>query len=216
MVATNKLEKLKEFQKRLAEKLVLKPLAGEPRLVAGADVSYLPTGEALGVVVVYDLEEKRVKEVVTAKEPVTFPYIPGFLSFREVPVLKKAVKKLVLRPEVILVDGQGILHPRGLGLAAHLGLELGLPTVGVAKKPLLGDFEEPPDEAGAYSLIRVDGRIRGAVLRTRPGVKPVYVSPGHLLDLPSALAVVKRALTGYRLPEPLRQAHLLSQRLKKP
>ena len=210
------LEKLKELQEKLAQRLCLVPLKSKPRLVGGADVSYLPGDQkALGVVVVYDLETKEIKEIAFAKEKVTFPYIPGFLSFREVPVLKDAIHKLRFRPEVLLVDGQGILHPRRLGLAAHLGLELGLPTVGVAKKPLIGEFEPPPEKEGAFSLIEVNGEIRGAALRTRARVKPVYVSPGHLIDLPSALGVVKACLSGYRLPEPLRQAHLWTQRLKR-
>jgi len=210
------LEELKALQKTLAQKIRLTPLARIPRLVGGVDVSYLPSCHlALGAVVVFDLEKGRVVEEASAEEEIRFPYIPGFLSFREVPVLKKAISRLKRLPEVFLVDGQGVLHPRGLGLASHLGLEIGLPTIGVAKKPLVGEFDLPADEAGAFSPVCVGGEVRGAVLRTRKGVKPVFVSPGHLVDLSSALEVVKRCLSGYRLPEPIRQAHLLSQRIRR-
>ena len=209
------LRELKKRQETLARALVLKPLGFEPEIVGGADVSYLPDGRALGVVVAYHVKEKRLLSVASACLPVSFPYVPGFLSFREVPVLKEAARRLEVSPQVLLVDGQGILHPRRFGLACHLGLELGLPTVGVAKKPLVGEFEPPPLAAGSFTYVKVDGDVCGVALRTRKGVKPVYVSPGHLIDLPSALAVVKVSLSGYRLPEPLRLAHLMTQRFKR-
>ncbi|AEH44150.1 Deoxyribonuclease V [Thermodesulfatator indicus DSM 15286] len=209
-----KLDDLKTLQKNLARQIKLAPLSHLPRLIGGADVSYIEPGYAIGAVVVYDLEKGKVIEETYAVEKVTFPYIPGFLSFREVPVLKKAFAKLKIKPEVLLVDGQGILHPRGLGLASHLGLELNIPTIGVAKKPLIGEFELPEDKPGAFCPIFINGQVKGVVLRTRKGVKPVFVSPGHLIDLESALKVVKASLSGYRIPEPLRKAHLLTQRLR--
>ncbi|OAG27486.1 endonuclease V [Thermodesulfatator autotrophicus] len=212
---SEKLDKLKELQEELSKKVKVVPLSHFPRLVGGADVSYPEPSSALGVIVIYDLKTRKVLEEVFAVEKVSFPYIPGFLSFRETPVLKKAFVRLKNIPEVLMVDGQGILHPRGLGLASHLGLELSIPTIGVAKKPLLGQFEPPEDKPGAFSPIFVQGEIKGAVLRTRKGVKPVYVSPGHLIDLDSALKVVKASLSGYRIPEPLRKAHLLTQRLRR-
>ncbi len=211
-----RLEELKALQEELAQKVRLIPLKKFPHLVGGVDVSYLsPCNLALGVAVVYDLRKKQVIEEASYEDRVPFPYIPGFLSFREVPVLKGAISRLKTLPEVFFVDGQGILHPRGLGLASHLGLEIGLPTVGVAKKPLVGAFEPPPLEAGAFSPIFLNGEIKGFALRSRRGVKPIFVSPGHLIDLPSSLEVVKRCLSGYRLPEPVRLAHLLSQRLRR-
>ena len=209
------LQELKRRQEELARALVFRPLGFEPEIVGGADVSYLPEGRALGVIVVYHVKEKRLLSVASACLPVSFPYVPGFLSFREVPVLKEAARRLEVWPQVLLVDGQGILHPRRFGLACHLGLELALPTVGVAKKPLVGEFELPSSQAGSFTYIKVNGEVRGVALRTRKGVKPIYISPGHLIDLPSALAVVKSSLSGYRLPEPLRLAHLMTQRLKK-
>ena len=208
------LARLKALQKELARKLVLRPLS-LPSLVAGADVSYdLREKKSLGVLVVLRREDFTVLDQAWATEETTFPYIPGFLSFREVPVLKEAFRRLQVKPEVILVDGQGILHPRGLGLAAHLGLELQVPTIGVAKKPLVGKFAPPGEERGSWSPIYVDGEVKGVALRTRKGVKPVFVSPGHLADVESAREVVLACTGRYRLPEPVRQAHLLSQRLK--
>ncbi len=209
-------EELKRLQEELAQKVVLKPLLRLPEIVAGADGAYDQAKKiSYGVMVVFKLPEFKEIERAVAQKETPFPYVPGFLSFREVPVLKEAFTRLSIKPEVILVDGQGILHPRGLGLASHLGLELKLPTVGVAKKPLVGEFELPEDLPGAWKPVYLQGEIKGAVLRTRKGVKPVFVSPGHLIDLEGALEVVKLCLKGFRLPEPLRQAHLLSQRVKK-
>ncbi len=211
----SKLEELKSIQQELAKKVKLCPLKRKPRLVAGADVSYvISSQESIGVFVVYDLKEKKMVAKAFARLKTTFPYIPGFLSFREVPVLKEAFKGLSVMPDVLLVDGQGILHPRGLGLASHLGLELKLPAIGVAKKPLVGEFEIPPQEPGSFTPIYLNGEVKGVCLRTRKGVKPVYVSPGHLITLEEALEVVKASLSGYRIPEPLRQAHIFSQRLR--
>lgn len=210
------LEGVKVLQNELARKIRLVPLEKEPQLVAGVDVAYdLPAQVSWGAVVLMRLSDLQIVEEQVAPRPTPFPYVPGFLSFREIPVLKEALARLSKPPEVILVDGQGVLHPRRLGLAAHLGLEVGLPTIGVAKKPLIGRFEGIPEEPGQWHPILVEDEVRGVVLRSRQGVKPIYVSPGHLITLEESLALVKRCLTGYRLPEPLRLAHLLSQRARK-
>ncbi len=208
------IEALKAQQKALARNLILRALP-LPDVVAGADVSYdTQRGLSWGAIVVLKRENFEVLDQAVAVKETPFPYLPGFLSFREVPVLKEAFYQLKVKPQVILVDGQGLLHPRGLGLASHLGLELGIPTIGVAKKPLVGDFVLPPEARGSWSPVYVNGQWKGIVLRTRKGVKPVFISPGHLTDLESSLRIVWACLGRYRLPEPIRQAHLLSQRAK--
>ena len=215
-VSRKDLSELKRWQEQEVKRLRFLPLENNPRLIAGADVSYdLSRGLSFGVMVVLKWPSLRLVAQSVAVEETPFPYIPGFLSFREVPVLKKAFFELETKPEVILVDGQGVLHPRQFGLACHLGLELECPTIGVAKKPLIGEFKMPPDKKGAYEFVYHLGEKKGVVLRTRPKTKPVFISPGHLIDLDSSLRVVLSCLKGYRLPEPLRQAHLLSQRVKK-
>ncbi|RME01347.1 MAG: endonuclease V, partial [Calditrichaeota bacterium] len=132
----------------------------------------------------------------------------GLLTFREAPVLLKAFEKLQHAPDVVIFDGQGIAHPQGMGLATHMGLWLGLPAIGCAKSRLVGEFEPPGRERGASSILRHHGVPVGAVLRTRTGVKPVFVSPGHLISIEESLSIVLQAAPRYRLPEPVRLAHL--------
>jgi len=148
-----------------------------------------------------------VLERAGAERPTTFPYVPGLLSFREAPVLLDAFAKLRRRPELVLVDGQGYAHPRRFGLACHVGLALAVPTVGCAKSRLCGEYEEPPREAGTWSPLRDGSELIGAVVRTRTGVKPLFVSVGHLISLRSAIHAVLACCRRYRLPEPLRAAH---------
>ncbi len=210
------LKDLQLLQEKWAAKVVLSPLNKKVTLVAGVDVGYIPAKNlSVGAVILIDLKSCKVVEKHTVVLPTPFPYIPGFLSFREIPVMLEAIQKLVNKPEVIMVDGQGILHPRGIGLATHLGLTLGLPTIGIAKKPLVGDFVPPDKKAGSLSPIIFRGVISGLALRPRTGVKPIYISPGHLITLEESLEIVKTCLRGYRLPEPIRLAHLLSQQGKK-
>lgn len=188
------------------------PLPPRPRFVGGADVSCAFHGGTFwGAIAVLDLEAgSGLADWAFARRDVSFPYIPGLLAFREVPVLQEAFSKLKTRPEVLLVDAHGTAHPRRFGSAAHLGVVLGVPTVGCAKNLLCGTFSEPGPRRGDWSPLLLDGEPVGAALRTRPGVKPVFVSPGHLADLPSSLALVLRCLGRFRLPEPLRAAHGLS------
>jgi deoxyribonuclease V len=179
------------------------------RLVAGVDVSvnrFKKTGTA--AVVVLDYPEMRIAETATVTAPVAFPYVPGLLTFREAPLALAAFEKLVNTPDLVLVDGQGIAHPRRIGLASHLGLCLGLPTIGCAKSRLIGEHGEPGMEAGSYAELRDEGEVIGAVVRTRTGVKPLYVSIGHRIDLPSAIKWTLACCRGYRLPEPTRRAHM--------
>jgi deoxyribonuclease V len=177
-------------------------------MIAGLDASVSPDGEqGLACVVLWDMRGSCVVESHCAACIHNFPYIPGLLSFREIPVLLKALKRLKGRPDALLCDGQGLAHPRRFGLACHLGVIMDLPTVGCAKSPLCGTYEKPPVHKGSHSPITENGEQIGMVVRTRDGVKPVFVSVGHRIDLSTAVQVVLDCAMGYRLPEPLRLAH---------
>ncbi len=205
-----------QIQQRLREKVVLKPPLGFfPHLVAGTDVSYSREDKMFyAVVVVLELKSLSLIEKQVVIGRTEFPYIPGLLSFREAPFLIKAIAKLKHRPEVILVDGQGIAHPRRIGLASHLGVLLQIPTIGCAKSRLVGTYGHLPDRAGFYSILKDKGEEVGIVLRTRRGVKPIFVSPGHLMDIKTAYQLVIRCLKGYRLPEPIRMAHIVANQTR--
>jgi deoxyribonuclease V len=194
----------REVQRGLAGKVQFTPLATSPKLIAGID----------SAVVVLKLPELESVETVGAVRKVTFPYIPGLLSFREAPVCIAAVEKLTSLPDLFIIDGQGIAHPRRLGLAAHLGLFFDKPTVGCAKSRLTGDFEEPPLEKGAYTFLKAQSETIGAVVRTRSGVKPVFVSVGNRCVLDDAIGIVLTCAVKYRLPEPTRLAHQAVAELK--
>jgi len=180
-----------------------------PRFIAGVDISVKREGgQATGAVVILQYPELRVLEVKVIGGRLDFPYIPGLLSFRESPLMLAACQELTLVPDLILVDGQGIAHPRRMGLASHLGLFLDAPTIGCAKSLLCGQHEVPGEEPGSYAEIRDGEEVIGAALRTKPGVNPVYVSIGHKVSLESAIYWVLKCCRGYRLPEPARLAHL--------
>jgi deoxyribonuclease V len=182
-------------------------------LIAGADVSYIKGSEIFyASVVVFNLQTMERVEEVTASGKVDFPYIPGLLSFRESPILLKAFAKIKSEPDVIILDAQGIAHPRGIGLASHIGLLLDKSSIGCAKTRLIGEYNEVGREAGCHSQLTVKDKIVGAVLRTRKNIKPVFVSPGHKIDLKTSIALVLKSCRGYRLPEPIRQAHNLVKR----
>jgi deoxyribonuclease V len=149
--------------------------------------------------------------MATADGKISFPYIPGLLSFREGPILIKAFQRLKLKPDVLICDGQGIAHPRGMGFASHIGLWLDIPSIGCAKTPLLDDFISPGPSKGSVEWIRWEGKKVGAVLRTRENVKPLFVSPGHRIDLPTSIQLILKSCKGYRFPEPLRKAHQTSR-----
>lgn len=208
----------REWQERLRAQVrcdvALDP--GKVRLVAGTDISYLRERRlALGAAVLMSYPDLEVLEVGTSCVEVDFPYVPGLLSFRELPALIPALEGLGFRPDVVFVDGQGIAHPRGCGLASHLGVVTGLPTIGCAKSRLLGEAREPGSRVGDWTPLMYEGRTVGAVLRTRAGVKPLYVSVGHLVDLSSAISMVLSCLRGTRLPEPQRRAHQVTAELKR-
>jgi len=204
------------LQKQLADRVLLESSLPEPvNTVAGVDVSYKKWGRLFyAAVVVLDYESMTVLEAITASGECNFPYVPGLLSFRELPVLLQAFKKLETVPDVILVDAQGFAHPRRLGLASHLGLWLDLPTIGCAKSRLCGAHEEPGLEKGCWMPLLDGGEEIGRVVRTRARVKPLYVSPGHKVGFDGAMEIALHCSRGYRLPEPTRQAHLLSNKVR--
>jgi deoxyribonuclease V len=196
------------LQKRLAPRVRLQPIPTSARLIAGADAAF--TSDEAGViaaVIAWDLLTQETVATSTATRPCNFPYIPGLLSFRELPGILAAFRKLRVRPDAVLYDGHGLAHPRRLGITCLLGLWIGIPTVGCAKSLLIGAYDDPPLERGGASPLLDRGEQIGVVLRTRTGVKPVFVSPGHLCDQASAVRVTLATATKYRLPEPTRLAH---------
>ncbi len=198
-----------DIQRRLAGQVSKSSEVTNPRFIAGVDISAgNAQGIATGAVVVLEYPELRLVEIQVAQGRPSFPYVPGLLSFRESPLTLAACEKLTVTPDLILVDGQGIAHPRRLGLASHLGLFLNTPTIGCAKSLLCGQHEEPGVEPGSYAEVVDQGEVIGVALRTRAGVKPVYVSIGHKIDLQTAIYWVLECCRGYRLPEPTRLAHL--------
>ncbi|MFN3466337.1 MAG: deoxyribonuclease V [Candidatus Brocadiales bacterium] len=204
------------IQERLRDSLTLKGTnTALPRTVAGADVSYSKqTDQVYAVVVVFDFKSMKPLDKASAMHKASFPYIPGLLSFREAPVLLKAFHLLKTEPDVLLFDGQGIAHPRGLGLASHMGLLLDRPSVGCAKTLLVGEHSAVGTEAGSYSYLFYRGKRVGAAVRTRRKVRPVFVSPGYKVNLSSSIKLVLKSCGGYRLPEPLRHAHSLVNQLR--
>jgi deoxyribonuclease V len=199
----------KEIQASLAKRVMAEGEVVAPRLVAGIDISSPDSqGLARGAVVVLRYPELDVLEVKIAEIKITFPYIPGLLSFRESPLILAACEKLSSLPDLVLIDGQGIAHPRRFGLASHVGLFLDLPTIGCAKSILCGRHGLVGEEAGSNTELLDNGELVGAALRTKAGAKPIYVSVGHRISLASALQWVIRCCRGYRLPEPTRLAHL--------
>jgi deoxyribonuclease V len=194
------------LQDRWRERVLRERTFGEPRTVAGVDTGI--RGErARGAVVVLSWPELQEVDRAVAEQPVRFPYVPGLLGFREVPCLLEAFERLRALPDVALVDGQGLAHPRRFGVACHLGVALDLPTVGVGKSRLVGAHREPGQRRGSRVRLVHDGEVIGVVLRTREGVKPVYVSIGHRVDLDTAVRLVLRSTRRFRLPEPIRAAH---------
>jgi deoxyribonuclease V len=179
--------------------------------VAGVDIGYRDD-TACAAVVVMNLADLKIIEEAVAAKPVQFPYVPGLLSFREGPVILEALDKLKAPPDLLMIDGQGIAHPRRFGVASHIGVLLDMPTIGCAKTRLVGDYEPPQRTSGSTSLLTDAKETIGAVVRTRTGVKPVFVSIGHLMDLEDSIRVVLKSCRGYRLPEPLRRADHLSRK----
>jgi deoxyribonuclease V len=218
----------RQLQVQLAGRVKRAPLGRQPRLIVGLDCAFSKDGKQIFAAAVMlenvssrgsscerpDRFELQHVETVSAVQETRFPYIPGLLSFREAPVCLAAVEKLSRQPDLFMIDGQGVAHPRRLGLAAHLGLFFEKPTVGCAKSRLTGTFEEPGTEKGAWSPLRDGEEVIGAVVRTRSRVKPVFVSVGHKCRLEDAIRVTLACTTRYRIPEPTRLAHQAVSRLK--
>lgn len=204
-----------ELQRRLKKRISLTPLEGLPETVAGADISYDKGSNIFFAgIVVLSFPDMEIIDEASAKGKVDFPYIPGLLSFREGALIIEALRRLETVPDLIIFDGQGIAHPRGLGIASHLGLVLNIPSIGCAKTKLCGDYIEPGREKGSCSPLIMKGKEIGGVLRTKSDVKPLFVSPGHLVDIRGSVDLVLTCSKKYRLPEPTRQAHLLVNRLR--
>jgi len=201
------------LQKALACRVIATPLEQPVRLVAGADVAFTPDDHAcIAGIVVWNVAEARMVEEAVARRPAKFPYVPGLLSFREAPAVLAAARKLKSEPDVFMFDGQGMAHPRRFGLACHVGVLLDRPSLGCAKSLLCGEPAVPAARRGSTRPLMHDGEQVGVILRTRDGVKPVFVSVGHRMTLEDAVAVVLACGGGFRLPEPTRLAHQLVTR----
>lgn len=204
---------LKKVQEELRSLVITVNKLQDYEYIGGCDVSYRKN-EGVGVFVVFNRQFKLL-DVAVVKRGIEFPYIPGYLAFREVPFLIDSYNKLKVKPDIVLVDGQGIAHPRGFGVASHLGVLLNLPTIGVAKSRLYGYCDMPELVRGNFTYLRDrNNAVIGACLVTKDRSKPLYVSIGHLVDLDMAIKVVLENTLHYKIPEPLRVAHLFTRREK--
>jgi deoxyribonuclease V len=205
----------KRQQGEMRARVLIQPLDPLPRFVAGVDGAFSDDKQTIfAAAVVYDREARRIVEVAHAVREAEFPYIPTFLSFREGPAVLAAIRKLKHPFGAVCFDGQGYAHPRRCGLASHMGVTLDLPAVGVAKSRLIGTYEEPAAPAGSTAPLLDRQEQIGVVLRTRDNVRPVFISIGHRVDLPSAVRLAMACVTRYRIPEPTRQADIEVAKLK--
>lgn len=197
----------RQIQEELSKKVRIVDGFKNVRLIAGADIGF-GNGYACAVCVVMKFPELEIVEEVMLKGKVRFPYVPGLLTFREGPLLLSVLSRLKKTPDVILFDGQGIAHQRGLGLAAHMGVLVGRPTIGCAKSRLVGEYREPGGKKGSMSTLMYKGNRVGSVVRTRTDVRPVFISPGHLVSFASSEELVLKCATRCRIPEPTRMADI--------
>lgn len=199
------------IQKRLLKRLRIEPLRNFPKLIASADASF-KNNKAIGAVVVMTFPDLEVVEKIVKKRVVSFPYVPTLLTFREGPVLCECFRALKNEPDLMIFDGQGIAHPRRMGLATHLGILLGKPSIGCAKSKLYGECRDHRIRKGNFHYLKgKDGVKIGAVLRTREGVKPIFVSPGYMIDIEDSVKIILQCTRKYRIPEPIRLSHILSR-----
>ncbi len=197
----------KEIQTQLQPKTILTDCLGEVKYVAGVDIGFEDNYKiSKAAVAVLSYPELELVEKAIARIPTAFPYVPGYLSFREIPAILAALPQLKQTPDIILCDGQGLAHPRRFGLACHLGVLLDIPTIGVAKSRFIGEHEAVPAEKGSWKPLIDNNETIGVVLRSRTNVKPIYVSIGHKISLPTAIDYVMGCLTKYRLPDTTRWA----------
>jgi deoxyribonuclease V len=195
------------IQETLKTKICLTECSETIRWIAGCDIAIHPETEmAVGGVIVYSFPEMRELERRFIIDKIRFPYVPGLLAFREAPLLLKVLESLTHEPDLVIFDGQGIAHPRGMGIASHLGLFLDKPTIGCGKSRLCGEFREPGKRAGSVSDLFHHGQVVASVLRTRTNVKPVFVSPGHKISMSAAVKIILQCCDGYRIPKPTREA----------
>ena len=200
-----------EIQQTLRTEVITRDRFGVVNYVAGIDVGFEAEGTITrAAVAVLSYPELQLCDQAIARRPTTFPYIPGFLSFREVPAVLDALENVTIVPDLLLCDGQGIAHPRRLGIACHLGVLTNLPAIGVAKSRLVGKHAEVPEKRGTWEPLCDRGETIGAVLKTRPNTNPLYISLGHRISLETAIAYVMGCTTKYRLPETTRFAHKLA------
>ncbi|MEW6739841.1 MAG: deoxyribonuclease V [Nitrospirota bacterium] len=203
----------KKIQDVLRKKVKIIPLKKTPEIIAGVDAAFADD-KVVAVATLYEYPELKHLHDAFSVEKIRFPYIPGLLSFREGHAIINAIRKLNIKPDLILFDGQGIAHPKGIGIASHIGVILNIPAIGCAKSRLVGEFEEPAVTKGSWAYLYYKGMKVGAVLRTRSSVKPVFVSPGHMIDIDSSIEIVMKCVFRYRIPEPLRRADHLSKKYK--
>lgn len=196
------------IQRRLALQIITRDRLGKVSYVAGVDVGFEEDGGITrAAVIILEFPSLVLKSTSIARLPTNFPYVPGLLSFREIPAVLEAMACLQQEPDLLICDGQGIAHPRRIGIASHLGLLTGVPSIGVGKTRLIGSHDPVRDEKGAWEPLWDKGELIGAVLRTRKGVKPVYVSTGHKVSLETAISYVMACTTRFKLPEAIRMAH---------
>lgn len=206
------IEKAKSLQKFLASKIILEDKIEKIDLIGGADTSYSEKEKKiLGVIVILDFRTLNIVEISFDFSNEVFPYMPTFLSFREGLVIINSWKKLKNKPDIMIIDGQGYAHPRNLGIASHIGVILDIPTIGCAKKPLVGMFKEPGLNKGDWEPIYYKNKKVGIVLRTKENTKPLFISPGHKISFETAMHIILKTSIKYRLPEPIRFAHYYSK-----
>jgi deoxyribonuclease V len=202
-----------QIQETLRQQLILKNVFSQIKTIGGADVSYSDGDHLLGTILVFSYPDLRLLHSSFAFGRISFPYTPGLLAFREGPILIEAFQKLAARPDVMIFEGQGIAHPKGFGMASHLGLWFDIPSIGCTKTPLVKTDITVGTSKGQVQTILNDRVEIGAIVRTKTNVKPVFVSPGHKIDLATSVQIILETCRGFRIPEPIRRADTVSRQL---